>query len=123
MKCRPSEDVCLEHCLPLVTERTCADGCLHENADHIKHGERMDFDVDARPSNLSPCEQFRCVDCGAWLSLGPSNDAIPPAEMRLAAMLACHFADDRPCRCFDKRKRLDRATEREVRDAVEEAIR
>jgi len=29
-----------------------------------------------------------CEDCGAWLSIGPSNDVGMRAEIRLAALLA-----------------------------------
>lgn len=92
--------------------------CRHENADPDPRWLNLG---DAEVSAI--VEQFRCIDCGAWLSLGPSNDCIPRDELRLAVMLACHFADDRPCRCFSKRELLDRATEREIRDAVEEATR
>lgn len=34
------------------------------------------------------CTVERCWRCKEWLSLGPSNDAIPAAEMRLAELLA-----------------------------------
>lgn len=31
-----------------------------------------------------------CADCGAWLSLGPSNDDIPNREVWLAEQLAIY---------------------------------
>jgi hypothetical protein len=30
-------------------------------------------------------EQFRCLDCGAWLSLGPSNDEPDSVKVEIAA--------------------------------------
>lgn len=60
--------------------------CKHENADHLKPG-----DLFAR-SHLTLCqgapvtvEQFRCLDCGAWLSLGESNDADPAVQVEMRA--------------------------------------
>ena len=65
-----------------------------------------------------------CAKCGAWLSLGPSNDE-PEAvriEMRAAEMLACHEQDD-PCRCFYPSRRLDPlGLERQARDLVSDAM-
>lgn len=60
--------------------------CTHENADHLQPGEW--FNLDDVPQHVVTCEQFRCIDCGAWLSLGPSNDRIPAREKRLAAGIA-----------------------------------
>lgn len=62
-----------------------------------------------------------CVDCGKWFSVGESSDrsAAVKIEIRLATMLACHFADDYPCRCFDRRRLLrDASDEKEVRRIV-----
>ena len=63
--------------------------CKHENADHLKPGEIL------TPSDYAPIEeghpvlveQFRCIDCGAWLSLGPSTPP-PRIELQLAEWLA-----------------------------------
>ena len=97
--------------------------CKHENADHLRAGEGWALmDGTAMPDAL--CEQFRCLDCGAWLSLGPSNDE-PEAvriEMRAAEMLACHEQDDR-CRCFRPSRRLaPLRLERQARDLVSDAM-
>lgn len=65
--------------------------CLHENAEHLMPGEciaTMDGIVFVDPAL---CEQFRCLDCRAWLSMGESNDdgeavaiEIRAAELALA---------------------------------------
>lgn len=67
MRCRPSEDVCLEHSRLLVGERFCADGCKHER--RAQHNEPCSV---RGPRVL--VKSLRCLDCGAWLSLGPSRD-------------------------------------------------
>lgn len=63
--------------------------CVHDNADHLHAG---DFYNDAADACFGPYEarfeQFRCIDCGAWLSLGPSRDGIPKDEMFLAQAIA-----------------------------------
>lgn len=46
--------------------------CNHENADHLKPGEW--FNLAEVPQYVVQVEQLRCLDCGAFLSLGPSND-------------------------------------------------
>lgn len=70
-------------------------GCKHENADHLMPGDVL------TPSNYAPIEegepvafeQFRCLDCGAWLSLGPASDT-PAALVELrAAEIAADHAD------------------------------
>lgn len=58
--------------------------CSHEAADHLIYAH---------------CEQLRCIDCGAWLPLGPANDrGVPAVGMRLAALIAgagfLRWADD-----------------------------
>jgi hypothetical protein len=70
--------------------------CKHENADHLMPGETFVSSSWAGENYTVHVEQFRCIDCGAWLSLGESDDA-PDAvrvEMRaaeLAAMLPDSF--------------------------------
>lgn len=56
--------------------------CRHENADHLMPGEGFgQWNV--------LVEQFRCLDCGAWLPLGPANDDDPRVKTeRRAAELA-----------------------------------
>lgn len=90
MRCKPSEDVCLAHSRPLIGERFCEENC--------KHGKRI--------QRNEPCavrgpavfvKSLRCLDCGAWLSLGPANDsgehaAQVAAEVR-AAELAARWRD------------------------------
>lgn len=50
--------------------------CKHENADHLAP------DYDSRDlSGWARVEQLRCIDCGAWLSLGASNDR--PLRVRI----------------------------------------
>lgn len=64
-----------------------SESCRHENADHLMPG-----DIGGPVSSgWSPVafEQFRCVDCGAWLSLGPATDTYDVlVEIQLAARLA-----------------------------------
>lgn len=67
MRCRPSEDVCLEHSRPLIGERFCADGCKHER--RAQHNEPCSV---RGPRVL--VKSLRCLDCSAWLSLGPARD-------------------------------------------------
>lgn len=57
--------------------------CKHENADHLKPGEW--FNIDEQPIYVVAVEQFRCVDCGEWLSLGPANDAPPEVQIEIRA--------------------------------------
>lgn len=72
--------------------------CKHENADHLMRGEMYEHWHlgDKGPTlHAARCEQFRCIDCGAWLSIGPSNDK--PAEVQIeirAAEIAAHVSDD-----------------------------
>jgi hypothetical protein len=76
--------------------------CKHENADHPMPGECLVNWNDLGRIKAALCEQFRCIDCGAWLSLGESNDE--PEQVRVemeAARLAAHvhyddFPDDEP---------------------------
>lgn len=94
--------------------------CRHANAEHLMPGERLDLG-NAEVSAI--VEQFRCVDCGAWLSLEPSNDhpAAVRVELRAAEFIACQEtalavikagAYD-ACRCGDNRRRI-RAAEMEL---------
>lgn len=61
--------------------------CKHMNADHLKAG---DFFPDDDEACFGPykalVEQFRCLDCGAWLPLGPAADA--PSDPALAEAMA-----------------------------------
>lgn len=69
--------------------------CRHENADHLKPGDVL------TPSGYAPIEegqpvlveQFRCLDCGEWLSLGPAS-LTSHAEMECARLLADMFSGD-----------------------------
>ena len=64
--------------------------CKHENADHLRAGEGWALmDGTAMPDAL--CEQFRCLDCGAWLSMGPSDDE--PEAVKVEIVLADRLAD------------------------------
>lgn len=70
--------------------------CRHENADHLMPGDHGQFEDDDLLCRARVCgvlvEQFRCLDCGAWLSLGPANDE--PAEVQVeirAAELAAEW--------------------------------
>ncbi len=61
----------------------------------------------------------RCLDCGAWLSLGNSDEHASEQveiEIRAAGFLACHLADDRECECYDKSHRLAHDAERVARE-------
>ena len=70
--------------------------CGHKNADHLTPGDwftRITPDGDYDPQHIVTVEQFRCLDCGAWLPLGPANDE--PAEVQVeirAAELAAQWA-------------------------------
>lgn len=54
--------------------------CKHENA-------VIKYDCDGLPDPLE-LSWRECLDCGAWLSLGPSNDRIPLREFLLARLIA-----------------------------------
>lgn len=81
--------------------RLNSDGrCRHENADHLMPGERFNLvdDSVSRPLRYTECEQFRCLDCGAWLSLGEANDADPRVAVEIeAARIAAAFEADGGC--------------------------
>jgi hypothetical protein len=104
--------------------------CKHENADHLMPGDRWasyrcrpDAHVDGC-GQVAQCEQFRCLDCGAWLPLGPSNDEPEQVrvEMRAASMISCHKTDSRCC-CFLPSKRLaPMGLERDARELADECI-
>ena len=63
-----------------------ANKCDHKYAEHLKRG-------DWNGKTYAEAEQFRCVDCGAWLSLGESNDWIPSCEFELAEQLSDMLCD------------------------------
>lgn len=85
--------------------------CRHENADPDPRWLNLG---DAEVSAI--VEQFRCIDCGAWLSLGPSNDrpAAVRVEIRAAEFIACQetalavikAGGYDTCRCGDNRRRI-----------------
>lgn len=54
--------------------------CKHENADHLA----PDYDTRGL-TGWARCEQLRCIDCGAWLSLGPSNDEPEAVRIEIRA--------------------------------------
>ena len=58
--------------------------CKHENAEHMMPGGSSTPDWCVQ--FYAECEQFRCIDCGAWLSLGPANDR--PKSVRMEARAA-----------------------------------
>ena len=62
--------------------------CKHENADHLMPGEWW-HPYGSWPAYQVLCEQFRCLDCGAWLSLGDSDEHASEAveiEIRAAEL-------------------------------------
>lgn len=60
--------------------------CKHENADHLKAGDLWkDHPTAYLGVYLAKCEQFRCLDCGAWLSMGESNDDSEAVQMEMRA--------------------------------------
>lgn len=61
--------------------------CKHENADHLIPGEW--FEPWSGGGVCVAVEQFRCLDCEAWLSFGPANDtAAVLIEIRAAELTA-----------------------------------
>lgn len=67
-------------------------GRKHENADRLMPGETLALWRDDDPHKpliaAMLVEQFRCLDCGAWLSLGSANDKgeAVAIEMRAASL-------------------------------------
>ncbi len=59
--------------------------CKHENADHLMPGDLFDPWLDGLSSVRAQCEQLRCIDCGAWLSLGPANDDDERVRIEISA--------------------------------------
>jgi hypothetical protein len=59
--------------------------CHHENAEHMMPGSASTPDWCVQV--YAEVEQFRCIDCGAWLSLGPSVGPVPYVEVGLAREL------------------------------------
>lgn len=59
--------------------------CRHENADHLMPGELLVFSSWNSADHLVTVEQFRCLDCGAWLSLGPANDDSEQVKVEIRA--------------------------------------
>lgn len=49
--------------------------CKHENADHLMAGDRIRIKGSWVGYRKARCEQLRCIDCGAWLSLGKAGKA------------------------------------------------
>lgn len=71
--------------------------CKHENADHLMPGEVFhinEWNGIERGDRAVTVEQFRCLDCGLWLSLGPSRDNKPAVRDAIwAADYAQQFAE------------------------------
>lgn len=70
--------------------------CKHENAEHLMPGEQFAtwtwLDVNITTVNF---EQLRCLDCGTWLSLGPTPpDTEAVAIEKRAAELASTWDPD-----------------------------
>ncbi len=63
--------------------------CKHENADHLMPGQSS-ADLDNQRTIIAPVlvEQFRCLDCGEWLSLGHSDEYGCESEIRAAELAA-----------------------------------
>jgi hypothetical protein len=59
--------------------------CKHENAEHMMAGDSSTPDWCVQV--YAECEQFRCIDCGAWLSLGPDTDEDMYREVELGEFL------------------------------------
>lgn len=79
--------------------------CKHENADHLKPGDEW-ADMDGDFIEVVLVEQFRCCDCGAWLSLGPSDETdervaieIRAAEIATNAARGVGLGGHRPNHC------------------------
>jgi uncharacterized protein with PIN domain len=72
--------------------------CRHENADHLMPGMTFEpwvSDDVAVIRSVAKCEQLRCLDCEAWLPLGPSDEhASEQVEIEIrAAEIAAVFQD------------------------------
>ena len=65
--------------------------CKHENADHLKPGDLWCARDPRTPPWRVDVEQFRCLDCGAWLPLGPANDQPEAVRVEIRAQeIAAH---------------------------------
>lgn len=63
--------------------------CKHENADHLMPGQFTMLEDGRLITAL--VEQFRCIDCGAWLSLGESDEhASEHVEIEIRAAHLAH---------------------------------
>lgn len=70
--------------------------CKHENADHLGPGQMYMPYFDHSVGVLVQCEQFRCLDCGHYLSLGPAT-ITPEVEIEIrAAQIAAMLVDLSP---------------------------
>lgn len=67
--------------------------CKHENADHLMPGDWLHL-YRCWPTHQVAVEQFRCIDCGAYLSLGPARDNGPHAEAVAIEVRAAELAPD-----------------------------
>lgn len=61
--------------------------CKHENADHLMPGDLSSPGHLLEPF-VAKFEQIRCLDCGAWLSLGNSDETGLDTEIRAAELAA-----------------------------------
>lgn len=82
MKCKPSEDVCLEHSRPLAGATFCEANCKHKRSATHRQWHPLKMTT------------LRCIDCDAMLPLGPSNDTPPEVaiEMEAAKVVAENYA-------------------------------
>lgn len=61
--------------------------CSHDHVEHLHAADEWALTSGMEMPDAQ-CEQRRCADCGAWLSLGPSNDHILASEEQLAIWIA-----------------------------------
>jgi hypothetical protein len=69
--------------------------CRHDNADHLLTGDWFaPYKPDGNREWLytAPCEQFRCLDCRAWLSLGPARDRTAAVLLEIRAAYLADLA-------------------------------
>lgn len=81
-RCKPSEDVCLEHSRPLKGARYCEDGrewCRHGYA-ILNNTRSVEIDGERRVH----VERY-CYGCGMRMGLGPANDADPRVAVEVRA--------------------------------------
>jgi|GEM_PF-5692652 len=100
-KCRPSEDVCLEHGRPLATAKTCEVNCRHRARE--QHNDTI-----LVCGKLKVVKSLRCSSCNEWLPLGPAATDTPEVALERDAIE--HWMefvpyDDSDCCCDGCQKR------------------